>query len=140
MLGALFVVISMGVTVNIQTKNLQNCPLRISGECVVLEIAETSEARAKGLSGRLSMADDEGMLLKFTYSDRHCIWMKDMLFSLDLLWLDEDGVIIDLKKEITPETYPTSFCSRSPARYVVEINTGGIASSGLEIGDKIELQ
>jgi uncharacterized membrane protein (UPF0127 family) len=92
----------------------------------------------KGLSGRASLALDEGMLFLFPYSARHAIWMKDMRFPIDVVWLAEDGTIIDIKQDLYPDTYPAAFAPRAPARSVLELPAGFVRDTGVAEGDRVE--
>ena len=106
-------------------------------DCVQLEKADTVEARQRGLSGRQYLAPNSGMLFVFDNSDKQCMWMKDMKFNLDIVWLDADKKIVDLKENVKPESFPESFCSESPALYVIELNAGTARKAGLERGQTL---
>jgi uncharacterized membrane protein (UPF0127 family) len=91
--------------------------------CVFLERADTPGSRARGLSGRVSMDKTSGMLFVFDHPQQVCIWMKDMKFPLDLLWLDTDHRIVKTKANVSPETYPETFCVDN-VQYVIELKAG----------------
>lgn len=125
----------------------KNCPLRLnlghvlpgSDSCLMLEKATTEPARIQGLSDRLSMPQNQGMLFVFDESGSQCMWMKDMHFGLDMVWLNENKEIVKITQNVTPDTYPNSFCSKSPAKYVIELNSGLAQKSGLRLGQKLYL-
>ena len=96
----------------------------VDGRPYVFEVRRTPEERAQGLSGRSGLTDDEGMLFIFDYDARHGFWMKDMLFALDIIWLDADMNVVHAETDVSPDTYPRSFVPTVPARYVLEINAG----------------
>ena len=106
------------------------------------EIASTPEARVKGLSGRLSLPADEGMLFIFPTSDRYTFWMIDMHFPLDIIWLRQ-GVVVDIAKEVPfpKENTPTDslfrYAPRLPADSVLEIPAGTADRAGVHIGDTL---
>lgn len=107
-------------------------------ECVELETAATREAQIKGLSGRESMPDNQGLLFVFEKADEKCIWMKDMKFSLDIIWVNENKEIIDIKRGVSPKTYPKNYCA-GPTKYVIELNAGVAAKARLGVGQKLNL-
>jgi len=85
-------------------------------------IADTQEKRMTGLSYRTALPENiDGMLFIFDTPGNHNIWMKDMNLTLDIHWLNENFNIIHTESNISPETYPESFTSTSPALYVLEI-------------------
>lgn len=106
--------------------------------CVQLEIASTNSARTLGLSGRKDMARDRGMLFDFGQPAEYCMWMKDMHFSLDMIWLNESKEIVYMIEGVTPDTYPKSFCGPASARYVVEVNSGIVKAADLHTGQRLK--
>lgn len=103
---------------------LNDDTLTINGQRVQVTVVDTPEERAQGLSGRNKLGDKEGMLFKFSSPDYYCIWMKDMKFPIDIIWLDESKKAITIKENATPDSFPRSFCPEAPAKYVLEINAG----------------
>lgn len=103
-----------------------------------VEVAQTDEERIRGLSERDFMVADRGMLFIFDQSDYHGIWMRGMRFPIDILWLDDNGVVVDLREKVLPETYPEVFRPRRPARYVLEINAGLSHSYGVNVGSSVK--
>lgn len=102
---------------------------------ITIETVDTPESRQQGLSGRESIGDDEGMLFVFEEpGDDHCFWMLDMNFPIDIIWLDEDGAVVDIHEKVAPETYPESFCPKSPAQFVLEIGSGRAEELEIETG------
>ncbi|HEX5456143.1 MAG TPA: DUF192 domain-containing protein [Candidatus Saccharimonadales bacterium] len=105
---------------------------------VNLEYVTTPRERALGLSGRPSMPMDKGMLFVFERPGRQCMWMKDMNFSLDMIWLSPDRRVLRIVRNLSPDSYPKSFCADDTS-YVIELNSGVSDQLGLRIGDYTEL-
>lgn len=102
-----------------------------------LEIATTPQAHQHGLSDRDYMAKNAGMLFVFDRTGEQCMWMKDMHFNLDMIWIDENQRIVDIKKNLAPDTFPKNFCAR--AKYVLELTAGAADSARLENGQQLNL-
>lgn len=113
--------------------------ITIGSSTVMVDVADTPALRQLGLSGRPSLSDGEGMLFVFEEDGRWAIWMKDMLFSIDILWLDAQGRVVSIAEDVSPETYPQSFTPSEPARYVLEIPAGSVARYGIAEGGQIML-
>lgn len=113
--------------------------VHLKGESIRVTIADTIETRAKGLSGRTSLARDEGMLFVFDTDGQYGFWMKDMLMAIDILWLDQSGKIIYIVQSAMPESYPEAYVPRSPARYVLELQADWVRTHGVSLGDRVEL-
>lgn len=101
--------------------------------------AETKELQEKGLSFRPSLPDGEGMLFVFPTPGNYGFWMKDMLFSIDILWFSGDNVLVDITPQITPDTYPQVFTPSEPIRYVLEVPAGFVERKNIKIGDQLSL-
>lgn len=104
---------------------------------ISLEVADTDAERVKGLSDRPSLPDDCGLLFVYGQASRHGIWMKDMHFPIDIVWLDEDKKIVHLLEHVQPETYPDVFQPSAPARYIIELNAGMAQQSGFSVGRQL---
>jgi len=108
-------------------------------KCFYVELAVTSEERARGLMFREHLDPDKGML--FIYQDEgvHYFWMKNTLIPLDMVWINGNREVISVSKDVQP--CQTSQCpSIGPGQkvqYVLELNGGTSDEIGLAIGDKI---
>lgn len=109
--------------------------VEIGGKIIKVSVVSTVESREKGLSGRESIAEDEGMLFVFENLGRHGFWMKDMNFPIDIIWLDQSKKIIFIKKNVLPSTYPEIFYPDSDANYVLEVISGFSEKNNLQIGN-----
>lgn len=106
---------------------------------VTLDISDNEITRLKGLSGVVSIPKNHGMLFIFENSDYHGIWMKDMNFSIDIIWLNEYTEVVYIEKNISPDTFPNVFKPNTKSRYVLEFNSGFVDQNSVKIGDKFVL-
>ncbi len=102
-------------------------------------IADTDAKRAKGLGDIVTLDEDQAMVFVFTTPNYWPIWMKDMYFPIDILWLDEDFVVVDLKENVSPRTYPNSFEPKVPAQYIVEFNAGALSKGNVGLGSRLPI-
>lgn len=98
--------------------------VRLGDKTFEVTVVNTPETRARGLSGSGPLAANEGMLFVFERDGAHAIWMKDMRFSIDIVWISRFGSVVHVERNVHPNTYPKSFASPKPARYVLEIPAG----------------
>jgi uncharacterized membrane protein (UPF0127 family) len=109
-----------------------------------VEVAAESEKRIKGLSGRASLESGTGMLFIFEKSDRFRFWMREMEFSLDIVWISSGCKVVDISVDVPfpdPDTALNDLPRYSPealARYVLEINSGEALALGVGVGDPVE--
>lgn len=97
-----------------------------------LQVANTLSAREHGLSDRPSLPTDQGMLFSFPDQSVHCFWMKGMHFPLDIIWLDAGKRVLYVKDYATPASYPHAYCPAESAQYVIELNAGQAARTGVQ--------
>ena len=96
----------------------------------------TSEAdRERGLGGRDGLGANEGMLFVFPEDSYEKFWMKDMRFSIDMLWLSATGTVVYIAPNVSPDTYPQTFAPTSPARFVLELPAQFAKEHGIKVGD-----
>jgi len=100
-----------------------------------VETVSSLKSRIKGLSNRESLEKDFGMLFVFPNDGLHGIWMKEMNFPIDIIWLDKNFKVVDIKSGATPESYPEIFKPQLLSRYVLEINAREGGKAKIKIGD-----
>lgn len=122
------------------SKGADTAPLNqvmVSDSVFNVMIADTPEKRIKGLSGVSSLASGEGMLFVFPEPGLHGFWMKDMLFSIDILWIGADKRVVHIEEGVLPESYPSVFTPLVPASYVLEVSAGIAEEKNINIGDLV---
>ena len=97
------------------------------GKQFVLEVAGTPEEWVKGLSGRTELSEGHGLLFIYPSSEPRSFWMKDMLFPIDIIYIDESSKVVRVEDNVPPiklndelKLYP----SVVPIKYALEINAG----------------
>lgn len=112
--------------------------IKIANTDYKIEIASSSAQKIKGLSKRENLCPKCGMLFVFSFETELPFWMKDTLIPLDLIWLDKNGKIVDIKT--ANETNSSKiYQNQSPAQYVLELNANDSQKLNLKIGDIIPL-
>jgi uncharacterized membrane protein (UPF0127 family) len=109
--------------------------LRLKTGTYHLEAATTAAEQEKGLGDRQSMAVDHGMTFVFDNDNRHCFWMKDTHFALDMIWVSSTKKVTAIEKNVAPDTYPTVFCHEG--RYVIELNAGAADLNKLVVNQQL---
>ena len=114
--------------------------LVFAGEEISIEIANTTISRAQGLSGRESLPVGSGLLFTFNSASTYGFWMKDMNFPIDILWFDSEKKLVDITRDISPDTFPETFYPDTPAMYVLETNVGEFDVEEGDFGEGFELK
>ena len=115
--------------------------ITISKQKFDTELAATPDQRTTGLSGRPCILPTQAMLFDFGKTGQYPIWMKDMKFAIDIIWLGSDYRVVGFYTNIDPSTYPDSFVNEKerPARYVLEIKAGRSDQLKLTLGTPVKL-
>ena len=137
---------SRGLEINPPSAVPPSPTISIGKHVFSIELAQTSDTRQLGLGNRKNIDDHAGMLFVFPQSDRHSIWMKDMLFPLDIIWLTpsktREGAltVVDIRTGVLPETYPEAFLPKGDALYVLELSAGSAERAGIGLGSVLTLR
>lgn len=118
----------------------------IKDQKVFVYLADNDESRKKGLSGRTSLQEDEGMLFVFNAKDvKPAFWMKGMIMPIDIIWIN-DGKIIQIDAGAEPPSnlnVPDSelklYTPKAPIDYVLEVNSGFSQKKSFSVGDPVNL-
>lgn len=102
-------------------------------------VADTDPTRIQGLSGVTKLKDLEGKLFIFDGDHKYGIWMKDMLFPIDIIWVNKNLQIVHIEENVGPDTYPKQFYPPVDARFVVEVNAHFVSSLKIKEGDRLTL-
>ncbi len=117
--------------------------VEINNERIIVEIADTTKKRELGLMYRESLFDKGGMLFILDSSIIPSFWMKNMLIGLDIIWIDENGKIIDITKYAQPCINDIDTCTYKPkdkVRYVLEVNAGFTDRYGIKEGQIVRIE
>jgi len=111
----------------------------INNDCFYVELAETQEQRSRGLMHRETLDQDKGMFFIFNEEREHSFWMKNTLIPLDIIWINEDKEIVDIKKDVQPcvQEGCEIFKPSNKAKYVLELNAGQSKKTNIKTGDRL---
>ncbi len=127
----------------------------VAGHSFNLRIADTRPEQERGLSGSDPLEQNEGMLFVFADRKERAVWMKEMRFPIDVIWLelvplsDADVAqapsvqaryrVVGTETELVPESYPASFRSGRPVDAFMEIPAGMVRQLSVVVGQEINI-
>jgi len=142
---AVFITAVGFLTQRLQNNKVQPKEISIGSVKIQVEIANSESLRQKGLGGRKSLAENSGMLFVFDQKDIFPgFWMKDMLISIDIIWIN-DGTVAKIDKNIEPPAPGTVdsqlklYRPDTPIDYVLEVRAGFSDKNSIGIGDSVDL-
>jgi uncharacterized protein len=105
---------------------------------VSVEVADSVDERARGLSGREELPSDAGMLFLFDEPVEQGFWMKDTLLPLSIAFADANGRIVGLRDMEPCRREPCPlFEPGRPYSSALEVNKGAFERWGIEVGDRL---
>ena len=120
--------------------------------CVQAEVVDTDAARQLGLMFRENLPEGRGMLFVFEDEGRYGFWMKNMKFPIDIIWIDKEKRVVDIKPNLFPcqevresfaggdkEKSCEIFEPRAKALYALEVEVGFCRRNKIKIGDKVSI-
>lgn len=136
--GVYFSLINLG---NIFQKGaLKTGEVIINNQMIKVEIAQTVNQQRQGLSNRVSLGENEGMLFKFSDYKIRSFWMKEMNFPLDIVWIKDDkivGIEANVPYPFEKDSQLPLYKSPTVVNYVLEVNAGFCEKNKIGIGDKV---
>lgn len=125
--------------------------IEIAGETWTFEVAADDASRTRGLGGRASLADGEGMIFIFPDARQRSFWMYDCLIPIDIAFVDGLGTVTAVhsmpneplraadESESSYRARLPMYPSRFPAQFALEFPAGTIERLGLALNDRIDL-
>jgi len=109
--------------------------LKLDQHSYRIELARTPAERRQGLMHRQQLDRFGGMMLIYSRSGDHRIWMKNMSIALRVYWIDSDFKVIDSKRLLPCLEDPCPVYSAAKfSRYVLELSDH---DHRLQPGDRI---
>jgi len=115
--------------------------ISIRDASVAIEVVETPADQQRGLGGRDHLRWNSGMLFVYPAPSHVTMWMKNMRFDIDIVWIRENR-IVDMAwraRHAVPEPLPI-YQPREPADSVLEVPAGYAEAHGWRIGDRVRLE
>jgi len=81
---------------------------------------------------------DQGMLFIFPKIEVQRFWMRNTLIPLDMIFLDRNLTVVGVVADVPPLNEVARYIDE-PSQYVVELNAGVAATSGIKAGSKLQM-
>lgn len=104
-------------------------------EQFTIEVADDNAERSRGLMFRRDLPERRGMLFVFENTRRVAFWMKNTPLPLDLIFVGEDGRVLDILPGVPFSEAPIA--PEGMVRFVLEVHEGVAKSAGIDVGDRL---
>ncbi len=104
--------------------------------------ADSLPKQIVGLMYRDGIGNDECMLFVFSREGSHPIWMHNMRFPIDVIWLDSTGSVIHIEEGLQPCRSLLGckqYGGESHSKYVIEFMKGTVAKNGINMKSRMNL-
>ncbi len=139
-------ILSIPSDVKLESVEFPRGTVKIDNVVLQVQIADTDPSRTRGLMFQEKLPFDEGMLLVFEDEQMRSIWMQGMQFSLDILWIDSEGNVVHIEKDIQAcktaveiSTCPSYKGNNKFAKYVLEVTAGFVDEYKVTEDSKLEI-
>ena len=125
----------------INGKNYEIVDIKIDNTMIRSQLADNSAKRFKGLSGRESLEKDMGMLFIFDGYGKFPFVMRNMKFSIDIIWI-RDNFVVDISKNLALPVLGAPLIEYAPLadiNRVLEVGAGFTDSNNVKIGDTFQI-
>ena len=139
-------ILSLPSDVKLESVEFPRGTIKIDGIVLEVQIADTDPRRARGLMFQEQLPLDEGMLLVFDDANKRSIWMLNMQFPLDVIWIDDNNKVVFIEKNVPPcktaletVTCPSYKGGSKDAKYVLEVTAGFVDAFKITTESTLEI-
>jgi uncharacterized protein len=119
--------------------------VRINNDIVTVEVAHSIAEKQRWLTFRQDrLPMNMAMLMKYDKPDLYDIWMLNVNYNLDLIWFDQAGNAVYMKKDVQPcgnvlDQQGCTYKNTSPATYILAGSSGFADAHRIQIGTKMKI-
>lgn len=139
-------IISLPSDVKLEQVEFPRGMVKLDDIVLEVQIADTDPRRARGLMFQEQLPFDQGMLLVFEDEGKRSIWMLNMQFFLDIIWINDDGKVVHIEKNVPPcktavetVTCPSYKGGNKDAKYVLEVTAGFVDKNKITSDSLLEI-
>jgi len=139
-------IISMPSDVKLEAVEFPRGTIKIDQVVLEVQIADTEPRRVRGLMFQETLPYDQGMLFVFEETGNYSLWMLNMQFFLDMIWIDSTGNVVHIEKDVPPcktalETVacPSITSDGNNAQYILEVTAGFVDEFNINEDSTLEI-
>ena len=124
-----------------QQEQNQTALVSVGGVNLIASLSTTPDSQSKGLAIKDSLNETEGMLFIFESPQKYSFWMKDMKFPIDIIWINSDGKIVHIEKNLPPCVFLLpcpSYAPNDDSLYVLEVVSNFTNKFDINVGDAVD--
>lgn len=120
-------------------ESLDTHRISLAGVDYIVDLAVSEQSKWQGLSDRVELATNTGILFVWDSEEPRRFSMRRMNFSIDILFLDRNGLLINKCANVPPWSGDDGpYCySERPAMYVLEVGAGTCEERRIAVGSRV---
>jgi len=121
----------------------KHASIYVGSKALDVLVADSLPKLMLGLMHMDSLGKNDGMLFVFGSEARHGIWMRNMLFPIDIIWLSKQLVVVDIVEVAKPCSSIfrcKTYLPGGKAMYVLELRAHMAKKLGIHKGIKLKLK
>lgn len=130
-----------------KTKNLDFSKgnIKLGDKLMTVDVADSQLERQRWLTFETDkMNFNTGLLMVYDKPDLYSIWMLNIRYPLDLMWLDESGNIVYIKQNVPPcstvlDSSKCTYKNTIPAKFVLATTAGFIKYNNISKNSKFDI-
>jgi uncharacterized membrane protein (UPF0127 family) len=121
-------------SINCRLSALKIRKIKIKNKILLVEVAQNSVEKSRGLMFRRTLDSQKGMLFLYESEEILYFWMKNTYIPLDIGFFDKNRILRTVKT-MKPHDL-TSVSSDFPVMYALEVNKGWFEANNVRLGDR----
>ena len=126
----------VGVLLKLFEYHFSDAEVLLKDQKLHVLVAKSPKQWYRGLGKRESLGAYNGMIFVYPFEDSHGIVMRDMHFSIDVVWF-LNGKVVDIAPNVPVYPQDRPYWPRTVNNTILELPAGWVDAHGLKIGDSL---
>ena|SRR3989344_1730921 len=143
LLGASVVILTIVIVITLLLNSRKSTKVLVNGQTISVVIAKTDKEKQVGLSGKDKIGENQGMLFIFDKPDYYSFWMKEMEFSIDIIYINGNKITTIVENAKPPSSVNDNLAIYQPSEKsdkVLELNAGSADKLKIKKGTIVKIE
>lgn len=119
--------------------------IKINEDTINVEIADSPAHRQRWMMFRQDrLPVDTAMILVYDRPDLYPLWLLNIQYNLDLIWVNENGNVVYLVNDVPPcenalDQAKCTYKNTQPAKYIIASSSGFITQHKINLKSKMAI-
>ena len=143
LLGASVVILTIVIVITLLLNSRKSTKVLVNGQTISVVVAKTDKEKQVGLSGKDKIGENQGMLFIFDKPDYYSFWMKEMEFSIDIIYINGNKITTIVENAKPPSSVNDNLAIYQPSEKsdkVLELNAGSADKLKIKKGTIVKIE